>query len=218
MGNRSGAFVILIGIAVVGIILGTSLSTSPQTTSQNKAQGAELVAAKNPQLLTKERWVRGNKEAKVILVEFSDFECPACGSAVPAIEQLLKDYPNDLKIVYRHFPLTNIHKSAQKAAEAGEAAGEQGKFWEMHDKLFQNQDKLSVDDLKKYAGEIGLNVDEFSKRLEEGAFEPQVREDASDAEALGISATPTFFIDGKEVTGISKFSDLKDLIDQELKK
>src|SRR5690606_29740680 len=110
--------------------------------------------------------VRGPADAPVTLVEYGDFECPHCGRAEPAVRELLADF-GDVRYVWRHLPLTDVHPHAQLAAEATEAAGEQGAFWEMHDLLFAHQDALRAEDLISYAGQLGLDVDQFERDLQE---------------------------------------------------
>ncbi|PIN85235.1 MAG: hypothetical protein COV47_03190 [Candidatus Diapherotrites archaeon CG11_big_fil_rev_8_21_14_0_20_37_9] len=156
--------------------------------------------------------VEGNPDGSVRIVEFSDFQCPACGGAYPVVKRVLAEYPEKVKITYRHFPLTSIHPYAQKAAEASECAADQGKFWEMHDKLFENQTALTLPDLKAYASEIGINVDEFNSCLETGAHAANVAASASYAFSIGVNSTPTFFINGEKYSNLS-FEQFKSVID-----
>lgn len=144
---------------------------------------------------------RGPSDAWVTIVEFSDFQCPACGAAAPTIVQLLSRYPADLRLVYKHFPLTMIHPNARPAAIAAECAREQGRFWEMHDRLFANQRALTSDDLKAYASAIGLDIAKWESCLSNPG--PAARVDADEAlgEKLGVRATPTFVINGKPLEG-----------------
>ncbi|MFZ3077866.1 MAG: thioredoxin domain-containing protein [Candidatus Aenigmatarchaeota archaeon] len=158
----------------------------------------------------------GSAGAKVVMVEYSDFQCPACGAAEPAVEQVIQSYGNRIKFVYKHFPLTNIHQYSQKAAESSECAGAQGKFWEMHDKLFANQNALRITDLKIYAQQIGLNTTEFNSCLDGGAAAANVKADFSEGLAEKVRATPTFFINGRKIEGGVPFEEFKAVIDQEL--
>ena len=138
------------------------------------------------------------------VVEFSDFQCPACGYAYPKIKNFLQQYPTKIKFVYKHFPLPD-HKFALKAAEASECAADQNKFWEYHDKLFENQKFLTVSDLKKYAGEIvGLNTEDFNACLDSGAMVSRVSGGYSEGQSLGVDGTPTFFMNGKQYTGYTQ--------------
>jgi Na+/H+ antiporter NhaA len=143
---------------------------------------------------------RGPSGAPVTLVEYGDFECPYCGQAEPVVRALLADF-GDLQYVWRHLPLTDVHTHAQLAAEAAEAAAEQGRFWQYHDLLFQHQDALTVRDLVRYAGELGLDVDRFRDDLRRHAYAPRVAEDVDSADLSGVAGTPTFFINGQRHQG-----------------
>lgn len=158
----------------------------------------------------------GNENAKVSIVEFSDFQCPACGAAYPAVEQAFSQYSDKVKFTYRHFPLSSLHPYAQKAAEASECASEQGKFWEMYDKLFQNQQNLKIGDLKQYAASIGLDSAQFNSCLDAGKYASKVASDYSFALSIGLNSTPTFFINGEKYASAMSFDQLKALIDAKL--
>ena len=139
--------------------------------------------------------IRGPLEAPVTLVEYGDLECPFCGQAEPVIRELLADF-GDLRYVWRHLPLNDVHPQAQVAAEATEAASLQGRFWEMHDLLLDHQDKLRVPDLIGYAGELGLDVERFTNDLRRHAGAAQVARDVDSADLSGVSGTPSFFVNG----------------------
>ena len=155
--------------------------------------------------------VRGPDEAPVTLVEYGDFECPYCGMAEPVVRELLADY-GDVRYVWRHLPLTDVHPHAQLAAEAAEAAGLQGKFWEMHDKLLTHQDALNAKDLIRYGGEIGLDAERFMKDLRKHAGEGRVAEDQDSADLSSVSGTPTFFINGRRHYGAYDIETLSDAV------
>ncbi len=161
--------------------------------------------------------IRGNKNAKITLVEYSDFECPFCSQFAPTMEQVLAEYPNDVRLVYRHFPLS-FHPQAQKAAEASECAAEQGKFWEMHDKLFDLNiaKNMSVDSFKTAAADLGLNTGNFNTCLDSGKMASKVQEDYSDGLAAGINGTPGTFINEEFVAGALPFAQIKSIIDGQL--
>jgi Na+/H+ antiporter NhaA len=144
--------------------------------------------------------VRGPMEAPVTLVEYGDFECPYCGQAEPVVRELLRDF-GDVRYVWRHLPLSDVHPRAQLAAEAAEAAGEQGAFWEMHDLLLDHQDRLGVSDVVGYAEELGLDVERFADELRAHAGAARVAEDVDSADLSGVSGTPTFFINGRRHYG-----------------
>jgi protein-disulfide isomerase len=145
--------------------------------------------------------IRGPKQAPVTLVEYGDFECPYCGAAYPIVEEVRQRLGDDLRFVYRHFPLANAHPHAEPAAEASEAAAAQGRFWEMHDTLFEHQDALEDRDLLAYAQAIGLDSVRFVADLGEGAHVPRVREDFISGVRSGVNGTPSFFINGTRYDG-----------------
>ncbi len=157
----------------------------------------------------------GDANAKVTMIEYSDYQCPACGAADTAAQGIAEFYGNGIKFVFKHFPLAS-HQYAQKAAEAAECAGAQGKFWEMHHKLFENQKALRISDLKSYAQQIGLNMTAFNSCLDSGAAAANVNADYSDGIAEGVRATPTFFINGRKMEGAMPFEDFKAVIEREL--
>ena len=144
--------------------------------------------------------VRGPKKAPVTVVEYGDFECPYCGRAEPAIRELLADF-GDVRYVWRHLPLTDVHPHAQLAAEAAEAAAAQGRFWEMHDLLLRHQDALRPADLIGYAAELGLNGERFTRDLRKHAYASRVAEDVDTADLGAVSGTPTFFVNGQRHYG-----------------
>ena len=138
--------------------------------------------------------IRGPVEAPLTLLEFADFECPFCGQATGVVEELRQRFGDELRYVFRHLPLTDVHEHAELAAEAAEAAAAQGRFWEYHDMLYQHQDELEFEDLLGYAGELDLDVERFARELELGVHAGRVLEDVVSAEASGARATPTFFV------------------------
>jgi Na+/H+ antiporter NhaA len=144
--------------------------------------------------------VRGPLDAPVTVVEYGDFECPYCGQAEPVVRELLRDF-GDVGYVWRHLPLSDVHPHAQLAAEAAEAAADQGAFWEMHDLLLDHQDALRPDDLIGYAEQLGLDVERFTNALREHAGTARVAEDVDSADLSGVSGTPTFFINGRRHYG-----------------
>jgi Na+/H+ antiporter NhaA len=144
--------------------------------------------------------IRGPREAPVTVVEYGDFECPYCGQAEPVVRELLRDFA-DVRYVWRHLPLNDVHVNAQLAAEASEAAADQGKFWEMHDLLLEHQDALRPDDLVAYALQLGLDVDRFSEALRTHSGAARIAEDVDGADLSGVSGTPTFFINGRRHYG-----------------
>jgi protein-disulfide isomerase len=146
--------------------------------------------------------VRGSDDAPVTLVEYGDFECTYCGQAERVIRELLASYGDDVRYVWRHLPLNDVHPSAQLAAEAAEAAAAQGKFWEMYDILLTHQDELSLRHLIGYARDLGLDVERFRDDLRRREHASRVSADVSSADESGVSGTPTFFINGRRHYGV----------------
>jgi Na+/H+ antiporter NhaA/predicted DsbA family dithiol-disulfide isomerase len=155
--------------------------------------------------------LRGPVKAPVTVVEYGDFECPYCGRAEPAIRELLADF-GDVRYVWRHLPLTDVHPHAELAAEAAEAAGAQGAFWEMHDTLLRHQDELRPGDLIGYAADLGLDTERFARDLRTHAFAARIAEDIDTADLGSVSGTPTFFVNGQRHHGAYDIVSLKDAV------
>jgi protein-disulfide isomerase len=158
----------------------------------------------------------GPSSAKVTVVAFSDFQCPFCGRAVPTLKQVEDQYKGKIRVAFKNMPLP-FHEHAHLAAEAALAANEQGKFWEMHDKLFANQQALTRADLEKYAEDLGLNMSKFKAALDSGKFKERVDREAKEGNSFGATGTPTFFINGHILVGAQPFDAFKSAIDAELK-
>ncbi len=155
--------------------------------------------------------IRGPREAAVTVVEYGDFECPYCGRAEPVVRELLGDFA-DIRYVWRHLPLIDVHPHTQLASEASEAASDQGAFWEMHDKLLQHQDALEGADLVRYAEELGLDQDRFSEYLKERRGANRIADDVDGADLSGVTGTPTFFINGRRHYGAYDIATLSDAV------
>jgi protein-disulfide isomerase len=151
--------------------------------------------------VTADDWTDGPDDAPVTLVEYGDFQCPACGGMEPVVQALRQRAGPGMRFVYRHFPLTSSHPYAEIAAEAAEAAGMQGAFWPMHDALFANQHALAPPDLVGYAAALGLDAETVAADLERRTYEPNVRDDFMSGVRSGVSGTPTFFINGVRYDG-----------------
>ena len=188
-GILGGTLVLLV---VVGMLM-TRLSGQPGDVDGGRVLGAA-------------RLTTGNDEAKVTIVEFSDFQCPACKQAQYLVKEILQQYPDQIRLVYRHFPLIQIHKNAFAAAELAEAAYGQEKFWEMHDLLFERQGEWAEnkEKLEEYRRALGID--------EAGDYKELVQRDIRDGQALGVNATPTFFVNGKK-TDVVK---LRVIVEEEL--
>ncbi len=158
---------------------------------------------------------KGSKNAPVTIVEFSDFQCPFCAKAQAVLEQILEAYPNQVKLVYRYFPLER-NPQAKLAAEAAECAAQQGRFWDYHDQAFANASQLSPARLQALAEALHLDVQAFSTCLDAGKTRARVAQDLADAREAGVTATPTFFINGRMVEGAPPFATFEKIIDQQL--
>jgi protein-disulfide isomerase len=145
--------------------------------------------------------VLGSADAPVTLIEYGDFECPHCGSAYPIVKEIQQRMGPDLRFVFRHFPLTQIHSHAEHAAESTEAAAQHGKFWQMHDILFENQERLEDPSLVEYAEALGIDPEWFALMLTESRFQPRVREQFLSGVKSGVNGTPTFFVNGVRYDG-----------------
>src|SRR4051812_17880689 len=151
--------------------------------------------------VTKRDHIQGAPGAALTLVEYGDFECPACGEAYPLVKALQENLGSRLRFVYRHFPLTEKHPHAEHAAEAAEAAGERGLFWDMHDALFENQDALEDEDLIEYARDLNLDTATVLAEIEAETYLERVREDYQGGVRSGVNGTPTFFINDVRYDG-----------------
>ena len=163
----------------------------------------------------------GATNAKVTLIEYSDFQCPACGAYYPILKKLNEELGGKVMFVYRYFPLRGIHQNAQISAQAGEAAGLQGKFWQMHDILFDNQAVWSDlpnarDTFVKYATNLGLDIERFKRDMDSDAVKNKIENDYQAGIKSGINSTPSFFLNGEKITGPQSYEEFKKLIEQAL--
>jgi|SRR5215216_3176459 len=160
--------------------------------------------------------VRGAMEAPVTLVEYGDFQCPYCGDAYPVVHELLERFGDRLRFVFRHMPLGDLHPRAPAAAEASEAAAAQGRFWEMHDRLFTHQLELGDEELRGHADAIGLDAERFERELREGVHAARVGEDYRSGAESGIPSTPRFFVNGVIHLGSASRAELEEAVAAEL--
>ena len=192
--------------------------------------GMVKLGAKNPadqtgsliDLTSPSDWSKGNKDAKVTLVEYSDFQCPACGAYYPLLKQLNQELGGEMQFVYRHFPLRQIHANAELAARAAEAAGKQGKFWEYHDLLFENQREWSEESGAKnifvrYAQSLDLDTGRFTNDMDSQEIKEKVAKDYASGIESAVDATPTFFLNEKRIQNPRSYDEFRNVIKEAVK-
>lgn len=208
----------------LGIIVGTVLLVIGAVFFMSRGGGATIEQTRvDPAVLSHaDSWATGSATPKVTIVEFSDFQCPYCKDAEPVVESVMAKYPNEVRLIYRHYPLIQAHQFAMDAAVAAEAAGKQGAFWQYHNLLFKNQpnsenpDSFKRDKFTEYAKQLGLNVDQFVKDFDSDTARQRVLTDRDEGDKIGINATPTFFVNGEKVA--KGFVDLESAVADLLKK
>jgi Na+:H+ antiporter, NhaA family len=211
---------ILIGVAGAVLLGGVLLAIFANP--QPKDPGAPV---DTNSLIRENNHMTGSKDAKVIMIEFADYQCPACAAAQPTLKQLIGEYKDnpDFNFVFKNFPLDSIHPNARIAAEAAEAAGEQGKFWEMNDLLFTNQTQWAenpspIDIFVGFAQQIGVpNIEQFRDSVQIRKFNEVISADVADGQSVGVNSTPTIFINGQKMDS-AQYAVLKAKIDEELQK
>ena len=161
--------------------------------------------------------IRGSKDAKITIVEWADFQCPFCVRVNPTLEQIAKEYGDKVRVAFKHLPLS-MHNKARAAHQASEAAHRQGKFWEMHDRIFARPKDLSPETYLRYAREIGLDIDKYNSDLSSSSVRKVVDADLAMARKLGVSGTPSFFVNGRFLSGAQPYGSFARLIDEELAK
>lgn len=206
--NLTNGVILVLALALIISIFTGGFSFSKDANAIKDDPTKEDLPGINMAQLIDDDSIKGDKNAPVTIVEFSDYECPFCEKFYTQTYGQIKEKYIDtgkVNLVYRDFPL-NFHKNAQKAAEAAECAGEQGKYYEMHDALFENGVTGGVDSYKEYAVDIGLDTNAFNTCLDTGQMANEVKKDMSDGQKAGVRGTPAFFIDGKLVSGAQPFS------------
>jgi protein-disulfide isomerase len=199
------AFLILLGIA---LFTGGFGLFNRSNSAVDSSQRVKVPLGDDP--------ITDAKNPKVLIVAFSDYECPFCGKAEPIIKDILAKYPAQVAYIFKDSPLVDIHPYAFGAAMAAECAKEQGKYWEYHDTLFAHQDQLTVDNLKGYAQDLGLNMTSFNFCLDTQKYKAHVENDMATARQVGVTGTPTFFINGIKVIGAQPESTFIDIINSEI--
>ncbi len=201
-------FILIVGAIIGGIIYAVGA---------NNKEVAQIIEGDIAGILPSD-YVKGNKNSGVVLVKYSDFECPSCAQADQALRDIIARKGDRFALVYRHFPLSQIHRNADGAARASEAAGRQGKFWEMHDKIFDTQriwagSPRGSEIFAEYARELGLDMEKYTNDVNDGALRSKINEDYKMGVTSGVRGTPTFFINGTQVTGLRTFADLEAALD-----
>lgn len=208
-----------IGAATILILIGGVfvMSKSAPTTKTPTSQKVDKAI-----LIKKDSYAVGNPKSKVAVVEFADFQCPACASAQPVAKRIIEDYTGKVYFQFRHYPLPQ-HRNAKLSAYVAEAAGVQGKFWEMHDMLYENQDEWGesnkpMEFFESYATKLKLDIEKLKEQIKKEDISKKIDRDIQDGGVAGVNSTPTFFVNGIQFRGVPQYADLQKLIDQELKK
>jgi protein-disulfide isomerase len=163
-------------------------------------------------------FAKGPKDAPVTIVEFSDFQCPFCRTVVATVKEVMRQYPTTVRWAFRDFPIASLHPKAPKVAEAARCAGELGKFWEYHDLLFDHQAQATTEDFKRFADQLKLDPKSFASCLDSGKQQAAVKSDLEEGARLGITGTPTFFINGRMLVGAQPLETFRKVIDSELRR
>jgi len=213
--NRSAIIWGSVILGIIGLVVLLAMVGGEPSSNGNGSEGtAELV---DPVSL--DEHIKGNPLAPITIVEYSDFQCSFCERAYPGIKQIAEEYPDDVRIIYRHFPLRQAHPQAQIAAQATEAAALQGKFWEMHDAIFNTSDQWSNASAKNFfiqlAGSLGLDTEQFEKDITSSAVVDAVNEDLRTGARTGLTGTPTLFLNSKQMSGNS-YASIKAAVDTKL--
>jgi len=235
-GSASVAAALIIGFSIVAgaLIIRSSVDRAAEEVAGLKeAMGNVAIAGARPSptppqavrpdpnrrysVDTKGSPVKGNPNAKLAVVEFSDFQCPFCGRVIPTLDEIRREYGDDVRVVFKHLPLS-MHSKAPEAHAAAEAAHRQGKFWEMHDRIFADQRNMSTEKYVEYAEQIGLDVERFKRDMVSPQVRQKIEADVAEATRLGVSSTPGFFVNGRYIRGAQPFSAFKVVIDEELGK
>lgn len=212
MNKQFFAIIVLIVAGLIGIFALTGGNKNDSSTNGSNESGGQL-----------SNHVTGAKESKVTLIEYGDFQCPACKSYHPLLQQLKEEYGDRVTFQFRHFPLTQIHPNAFISSRAAEAAGKQGKFFEMHDLLFENQDAWAttsnpISIFEGYAQQLNLNVDQFKTDMNSSEVAATINADMKAAQAAGGNSTPTFVLNDTKIENPQSLEDFKKLLDDELAK
>jgi protein-disulfide isomerase len=206
-----------VAVVIIIVVLGMVQSVKKSDKKDSSSDMSSSIA------VNENDWVRGDINSKVVIVEYADFQCPACGLYHPLIKQVEEKFGDSIAVVFRHFPLTQIHQNALIAAQATEAAGMQGKFFEMHDIIFETQsvwsdDSRAQDIFVDYAKQLGLNEEQFLNDIKSKVVKDKIAQSYKVGTKLGVNGTPTFFMNGKKIDNPRSFEEFETLISIELAK
>ncbi len=207
----------IVVVAIIGIVYGLiELAKTSPANQANVQTGSGAIPA-----VSASDWMKGDPNATTTLIEYGDFECPVCAVYAPVLDQLLKDFSGKLNLVYRYFPLETIHPNAAISAAAAEAAGAQGKFWPMHDLLFQNQNDwanqnqaTAENTFAAYAAQLGLRADQFITNMNSATTTSKIQTDYENDVKMGLTYTPTFILNGKIIPNPTSYDAFKQVIQQ----
>ena len=202
---------LIVAVVIIGSIFGIVKLASISKTGESNLTASAISDSEN---------IKGDKDAKATLIEYSDFQCPACGAYHPILKKVTDNLGAQVRFAYRHFPLPQ-HKNAKLAATVAEASGKQGKFWEMHDLIFQNQSDWSEEKnasviFAKYANDLGLDLEQFQKDLTSEEIKAKIESDYKSGVKAGVNSTPSFFLNGKKMENPRNYDDFKNAIEQAL--
>lgn len=212
--NRWWGVVFLLILVFVVLSLGVFIYNFVYFVENGENQDVSFSLAKNVSIETADDPAIGSENPLITIVEFADFQCTYCRQEAPILRKIILDYNDEIKVIFRDFPISSSHPDAMGAALAANCAHEQDKFWDFHDVLFQNQDNLSIENLLIMARDLGLDMGRFSECLGDRKYEMEIQNDLLDGIKLGISGTPTFFINGFKVEGVITYASWVDLIEK----
>lgn len=220
--KKSSIIIWSVGIgALLLVVFGVTFASSKKGEQNSSQKQNNSQAVQTDMKINSSDHVKGNKDAKVALIEYADYQCPACGTYYPLVKQIGLDYKDSVVLVSRNFPLKSLHKNGENSARAAEAANKQGKFWEMHDLLFERQKEWSDrDDVLKlftqYAGELKLDTKQFTSDFSSKEVQQKIDLDAKSGTDAHIQGTPTFFLNGKKIEAPRSYEDFRQVIEDEL--
>src|SRR5262245_13051461 len=216
------AALVVLAVATAMFLVNRTASESSSASPPAMPTSSSTVASPNKPVITPEGWSKGNTSAKTVLVEFGDFQCPSCAAARLKVDNVLKKFEKDLKVVFKQYPMPNIHRNAMVAAQASEAAGKQMKFWEMYELLFARQNEwVNVPDALtfylKYAAELNLDVERFRQDMLNGEIRNKIFRDLLEGQVAQVRSVPSFFLNGTMLQAVKSDAECEELIAQAIR-